>query len=316
MEELKNYKYDQLEVARTIGEPLDPRKAFPDLVSLVCETETVPPEDITYYYDSLLETDKIITITTTGELTTQNITADEPALLSFTDISTPEYYVKITDLAKSKEATLARKMKTINRSLNMYENYYVESLLSAGATASSHTHTLQSGRTRFSYDDVILMLEDVVDFGDNYVLVVGSQVDQDMKLWDWNDNKYSSMIEAFKDLGIQKVRMPGSSPFEFTVDGPQKVMLNSNVAYLVALNTEMGKPNLFVRKQLNDIDMLGAAIKQNGDKPQRLVFASPNPIAVNVSGTAKRYLAVGLTGYEEIVAANTCPYAVAKFTRQ
>jgi hypothetical protein len=119
------------------------------------------------------------------------------------------------------------------------------------------------------------------------------------------------MNEAFLNLGITKIRVPNLT---FTLDTSMTPnMLDSKVAYLVANNTEVGKPFLFVRKSLNDIDLLGAAIKENGDKPERLVFASPNPISA--SGGTTRYLAVGLTGYEEIVAACVNPYAVSKFTR-
>jgi hypothetical protein len=304
-------KYSQLEIAQVMGEPLDPRKPFPDLVSALCETEVVSPDDYYYYYDSLLETDKVLTISTTGTVTDEAVTPDTPALFAFIDISTPAYYVKAIDLAKAKEATLARKLKTIDRSLNAYENYYVRTLADAAAVSVSHTHTLQSGRVRFSYDDIIYMLEDVVDYGDNYILLVGATCDRDMKLWDWNDNKYSSMIQAFADLGITKVRIPA---FAFGLDsGPDQYQVASNTAYLVATNTTMGKPFLFVRKNLNDIDLLGAAIKQNGEKPQRLVFASPNPITV--SGGTTKYLAVALNGYEEIVAACLNPYAISRFTR-
>ena len=154
------------------------------------------------------------------------------------------------------------------------------------------------------------MLQDLVDYGDNYVLVMGANIDQDMKLWNWNDNKYQSLSDSFKDLGIEKMRVNGN----VTIDGSSTAMLNTNKAYLYARSTEVGRPMLFVRKRLNDIDLLGGAIKSDGNKPQRLVFVSPNPIAVTV-GSAKRYLAVGLTGYEEIVAACINPYAVAEFNR-
>ena len=308
---MEGFKYSQLEIARIMGEPRDPRKPYPDLVAAVCQTATAEPDEYVYYFDVLLETDKVYTFTTTGTLTSENVSPDTPVLFDFMDISTPEYYVKVTDLAKAKEATLARKLLTIDRSLNAYENWYLVSLASAAAIGVSKTHTLQSGRVRFSYDDVIIMTEDVVDYGDNYTLMVGASIDRDMKLWDWNDNKYSSMMDAFLNLGITKIRVPNLT---FTLDTTMTPnMLDNKVAYLIANNTEVGKPFLFVRKRLNDIDLLGAAIKQSGEKPERLIFASPNPISA--SGGTTRYLAVGLTGYEEIVAACVNPYAVSKFTK-
>ena len=303
--------YTPLEVARIIGEPKDPRKPYPDVVNAVCQTDTADPNEYVYYFDVLNETDIVYTITATGAVTSTNVTPDTPALFTFIDVATPEYYVKITDLANAKEATLARKLNTINRSLNMYESNYVFSLASAAAIAAGFSRTLSSAQMRFSYNDLIKMIQDTVDYGDTYTLFCGSEIDTDMKLWDWNDNKYHSTIDAFKSLGIEKIRMGVGN---VTIDANTAArQLAANTAYLIANSTEVGKPFLFVRKRLNDIDLLGAAIKQNGEKPERLVFASPNPITA--SGGTTRYLAVGLTGYEQIVAACINPYAVAKFVR-
>jgi len=310
MEESK-IKYTPLEVARIIGEPKDPRKPYTDVVAAVCQTDFADPDEYLYYFDVLNETDIVYTITATGAVTSTNVSPDTPAAFTFIDIATPEYYVKITDLASAKEATLARKLATINRALNMYENKYIFDLASTASGTASSAHTLTSGTMRFNYKNLIEMVQDVVDYGDNYVLFVGSEIDTDIKLWDWNDNKYSSMIEAFNDLGIAKIRM-GVGNVTIDANSPAR-QLAANTAYLIANSTEVGKPFLFVRKRLNDIDLLGAAIKQNGEKPERLVFASPNPITA--SGGTTRYLAVGLTGYEQIVAACVNPYAVSKFTR-
>lgn len=307
----KGLNYNSLEISKIIGEPLDPRKKYPDVVSAICQLDTAQPDDYVYYFDVLLETDVVHTITSTGLLTTVEVSPDTPVEFTFIDIASPEYYVKVTDLAKSKEATLARKLLTIDRALNMEESRYILALLDAGAVSAGNTHNFSSGNYSFTYFDLIEMIDDVIDYADGYTLVCGSLVDKDIKLWDWTANKYASMIAAFNDLAIEKIRVTGS----FTLDGVASTNLIANTtAYLVGRNTTVGKPMLFVRKNLNDIDLLGAAIKQNGEKPQRLIFASPNPITIESSG-AKRYLAVGLTGYEEIVAAVVNQYALSKFVR-
>ena len=308
-DELKGFNYNALEVSKVIGEPLDPRKPYSDLVSAICETQTASPDDYLYYYDVLVETDYVYTITSDGLLTTTNVAADTPTAFTFIDIATPEYYVKLIDLAKSMEATLARKLATIDRSLNMEESRYLITLADAAATTRSNTHSFSSGNYSFAFPDLIDMISDVIDYADGYVLLVGSLVDKDIKLWDWTANKYASMLAAFADLGITKLRVTGS----FTLDGVASTNIMANTkAYLVGTNTTVGKPFLFVRKNLNDINLLGAAIKQNGEKPQRLVFVSPNPITITGVG---RYLGVGVTGYEEIVAACVNTYAVSRFTR-
>lgn len=303
-------KYDALEMARVIGEPKDPKKPWPDLVMEVAQTAYADPDEYVYYFDVLAETDKVLTITNSGELSTVHVTLDTPTEFTFVDLASPEYWVKITDLAVAKEATLARKLKTIERALNGYENNYIITLAQAAAITASHQEELRSTNTSFNYQNMIEMIDDVIDYGDNFLLLLGATIDKDLKLWDWTDNKYNSMVAAFADLGIRKMRVSGN----VTIDGSSTAMLSATRAYLIATDTTVGKPFLFVRKRLNDIDLLGGAIKQSGEKPERLVFVSPNPLAIT-SGSARRYLAVGLTGYEEIVAACLNPYAVSEFNR-
>jgi len=306
----KTVRYNPLEVARVLGEPRDPRKPFPNIVAAIAQTDTAAPEEYVYYFDALSETDKTLTITGLGELTSEGVTPDTPTEFTFVDVASPEYYVRINDLAGAKEATLARKLRTINRALNGYENQYMIRLANAAAVTASHQQGLESTETTFNYKALIDMIDDVIDNGDDYVLLLGATIDKDLKLWDWTDNKYASMIAAFKDLGIEKMRISGNT----TIDASQSAMLTTTKAYLVARSTEMGRPFLFVRKRLNDIDLLGGAIKSNGDRPERLVFVSPNPISVTI-GSAKRLLAVGLTGYEEIVCACINTEAVSEYNR-
>ena len=314
---------DGLELAKIIGEPKDPRKPYPNIISKICMTDTADPEDYTYYFDALVDTDKVYVITSNGAVTQENVSPDTPTVLSFTDVATPEYYIKLTDYMNRKESIFARKNATINRAMNSYETYTILQLLNTAATGVSHTNTLGSGYTRFSYPHMIDMIEQVQDYGDKNVLVVGAQCDKDIKLWDWNDNKYTSMATAFNDLGVDKVRISlAGSAATFNVDADNSGglvttdILASTKAYLVATDTELGKPLLFVRKKLDSVKQLGGVMFDTdgtgGDAPERLVFTSPNPVSV-VGGS--RYLAVSITGYEQITAATVNPYAVSMFTR-
>ena len=299
-------KYDHMELARIIGEPKDPRRPYPELVTKLCETDSAAPNEYVYDFDVLLETEYIYTTVASG-VTQANVTPDSPTLLTFVDIATPEYYVKITDLATAKEKVLASKVKTINRALNVEENYRLIQLLDAAAIARGNLNDLRSGETSFNYEYLIDMIDQIIDFSEGYVLVAGTQIDKDIKLWDWKDNKYHSMIDAFKDLNIDLVRVNQT----LTRDGSSAAILDSAICYLAGTLTEVGKPLLFVRKQMNEIEKLGGVISESGDRPERLVFVSPNPVTVSTT----RYLAVGITGYENIVAATHNSYAISKFTR-
>jgi len=300
-------KYDSLEFARIIGEPKDPRRPYPLLVDALCEVDSADPNEYVYDFDVLADTDYIYTTVASG-ITQVSVTPDTPTLLSFVDISTPEYYVKITALADAKERTLGRKKVTIGRSLDAEENYRVLSLLDAAAIARGNLNDLRSGETSFNYQHLIDMIDQVIDYSENYVLVAGTQIDKDIKLWDWKDNKYTSLKTAFEDLGINVIRVNQT----LTRDGSAAGILASTVAYLAGTVTEApGKPLLFVRKRLNEIEKLNGAITTDGVSAERLVFVSANPVQV----TSTRHLAVGLIGYEQITTATHNSYAISKFTR-
>jgi len=310
---------DMLEVAKIIGEPKDPRKPYPELISKICEVDTADPEDYTYYFDALVDTDKIYVITSNGAITQENVSPDTPTLLTFTDVASPEYYIKLTDYMNRKESIFARKNATINRAMNAYEIYTIIQLLAAAASGTGHTNDLGSGFIRFSFPHVIDMIEQTQDYGENFELVVSADCDKDIKLWNWNDNKYQSVSAAFADLGISKTRISlAGSAAQFSVDLDNSGgvaatdILAANTAYLVAKNTELGKPLLFVRKKIDSVKQLGGVISESADAPERVVFTSPNPITVT---GAARYLAIGITGYEQITAATTNPYAVSSFSR-
>jgi hypothetical protein len=301
-------KYTGLELAKILGEPRDPRKPYTLLQTTVCETATAEPEDYVYSFDVLQDTDKIYTITSTGELTQESVTPDSPALLTFIDIASPEYYVRITDLAKKKEDVLARKTTTINRAMNAYENRLIVAGID-GAVQTAKQFGLNSGATTFQYSNLVDMLDSVIDFGDRFVLIAGTAIAKDIVLWDWTDNKYQSLKAALEDLNVEIIRINQT----VTIDGSSTPVIASDKAYLVATDTEVGKPVLFVRKKLDSIAMLGGVLAESGDQPERLIITSHNPVTV-LSGS-KRFLAVGVTGYEELVVSVINPYALACFTR-
>jgi len=298
-----------LEIARIIGEPKDPRRPYPLLVTDICEVQSADPFEYVYYHQVYQDTDTLFTITSSGSVTQQNVVPLVPNLLTFNDYATPEMYIKITDLANAKEQVLARKKQTIERTLNAQENNVIITLLAATAASNGNLNDCPSGVTSFNYSGMIDMIDQIIDYSEDYVLVAGTQIDKDIKLWNWKDNKYNNLLDAFNDLGISVRRINQT----LTVDSNGATsILPSTVGYLVGTTTEQpGKPLLFVRKRMNEIEKLGGIISESGTQAERLVFVSPNPVQVS----STRYLAIAITGYEEIVVAVTNPKAVAKFTR-
>lgn len=301
-------KYDSLEVSRILGEPRDPRKPYTMLQNIICETASADPEDYVYTFDVTMDTDKVYIVTSSGELTQESVTPESPVAVSFIDVSSPEYWIKITDLAKKKEDVLARKTVTVNRAMNAYENYLIINAIN-GSVQTANQFSLTSGKTGFTFENLIDMMDAIQDYGDKFILIAGFQIAKDILLWDWTENKYHSLKEALANLNIEVLRVNQV----FSLDGETTHVLASDKAFLVATDTEVGKPLFFVRKKLDSIEMLGGVISEPGDMPERLIITSTNP--QTVTAVNKRYLAVGVTGFEEVAIAVQNPYALASFTR-
>ena len=302
-----------LEIAKIFGEPRDPRKPYTNIVEDICDTDTANPTDFYYYFDVLLETDKvIITNTANGIITQENITPDSPALITFVDVASPEFYIYLTELAAAKEKTIARKLKTINRALNEYEDYRIIKLLETAANTSGNQVSLGSGELTFTYEHLITMMDQIKDYGDEYTLIVSGRVDRDILLWDWTDNKFMSLKLALENLNVNIIRV--GSPHKTQVDGVTAQVLPSNKAYLVANDTGAEqKACLFVRRVLSAMELIGGLVHDigGGDRPERLIFGGSLPVNVGTNRT----LAIGVTGYEQVAMAVTNHFAVSEFTR-
>ena len=307
-----DYVHNPLEMAKIIGEPRDPRKPYSNFVEKICLVDTAKASEYTYSYDALVDVNKVYLIASSGEITQENVTPDTPAIMSFVDVATPEYWCQLKDLMSAKENTLARKNRSINRGMNAYESKYLIDLMAAGCSSTGNEETLESGQTKFRYSNMINMIENVVDYGADLKFLTGTTVHKDIKLWDFDENKYSNLAEALKALQIEiiRVRQP------LTLDGASVTALSASKAYLVAVETEMQQPLVMVRKEIGTItDLPGVTTVApvGPTAPQRAVFVGSN--LQTIPGTGKRYLGVSVTGYGQFAAVLRNMYAVAQFER-
>ncbi len=317
---LDNYETERKEISRIIGEPKRPDKEMPFFVEKIATFDTAAPNDYVYSFTAATGTEAIYVTTADGKIVQQEVTPNTPTLMSFVDIQSNEFYIKINKLASAKEKAIAVTKVDIARAMDKYECKYVVELMDTAATAQSNLFTLDSGATRFTYSKAVDMIEAVADYGDGLQLICGSQVYKDIILWDYNDNKYQSLKNALSDAGVEVTRVglkAGARTFNLDDDnsgGATSVdVLAANSAYMVATDTEMGNPILFVRKEVGAIEGFGNLTTESTNVAQRYIFVSGSPVTVT-SGN-KRYLAVGFTGMEEFAAACVNPYAIAKFTR-
>lgn len=290
-----------LELAKVWGEPLDPLRPYPKVVEVLCNVDTTEAGENTYSFDTDEDTKEVYHIDANSNVTSSQVTPNAVGAVPFVDVLTKEYFVAFTDLLTAKYDVIVRKKKTVNRALNADEIKKVV-LVTDAAVPSGKRVVLESGITKFTYNALIQMREYVKDYGDNFVLVVGSQIDHDIILWDYDENKYHSLKQALADLNIQIVRVVGN----VSVDGAPKAILGTNKALLVALNTEVGKPLHFSRKLLDRVELVGGEVIQ-----QRAIIVSPAIMPVG----SNRKPAVGVCGFQSIAVVCTNTSAMSGFYR-
>lgn len=318
MEKIQNTQYEKFtafEVSQILGEPRDARvnNGFDQIITMVSEVASAEPTDYVYYHVARIPVDKVVNITSTGYVVQENISLIAPTAFTFIDMASNEQYVKFVDLAKRKEDVLARVNQSIDFGLNSWELYYLLGLMATACASTGNQVTLDTAEVRFSFEHAVEMIQKVVDYGDNYVLLMGANVDADVKMWEFNDNKFMSTLAQLERLGVKRVRVPA---FSVTVDGTPTAIIDPNKAYLVALNSNSAmaqKPCLFVRRKLGEIAELTGVLSADGKVPERLILTTGNPVPVGA--TNQRMLAVAVNGYEELVAAITNPYAICEFER-
>jgi len=298
-------------VAQIIGEPFDPLRPYPKVVEVLCEPQTVDAGTDLYKFDALPSDKKVYYIDANGTVASTQVTPSAPVQINFIDNLTQEFYVAFTDLLTAKYDVMANKNIEITRSLNA-EEIKKTILVHDAAIINDATHRiyLGTGEVKFKYTHLLKMRNAVRDYGDNYVLVVGSQVEEDIALWDYDEDKYQSLKQALDNLNIQIIRVAGKVYRRSVASGglTERDILSTNKAILVALNTEAGKPGIFGRRKLNPIEILGGTIDA---QLNRAVIQSP--AIMNVGGN--RLPAVGVVGFESIAVAVRNIYGLAGFTR-
>lgn len=290
-----------LEVARVIGEPFDPKKRFMNLADELFTPDTASKGEDVYGWTADELTDYIITMDSTGEITSVKITPGTPSTIVFADFSTKEYYVTIKDLARGKYDVLARRKAVIGRALDKLETYKVIQAIEAGVPAGNKL-TLASGQTRFKWTDFVDLCDLIADYDDGAALLVGKTIAKDIIRWKYDENKNIDFFPEEDYLKVAKgqigrvghVRVIVIRGQAFDLDAESKDIMPANVAYLVGSRDRLG---IFVRHEL--------------EGGLRLTLPSSPVMAVG----AKRILSYGVIGYELVGLLLKNPKATAKFTR-
>ena len=304
----------RLEIAKLIGQPINMQLMVPFELAAIADVFTAEPGEHVWRYSALDSTaDVVLAVdTTTGAITVVKRTPLDDVELTFSDLSSKLEYVLLTAVLNGPDTDiLSRRKESITRGMDKRELQLIISAIDAETSGympgvGPQTYSPASGDDL--WDCIVGMKHLVEDYGDGYVLLVGSTVKE--KIDTYNKDKAGSlnynvqMQQTLKNLGIEVVKVFGN--VSSASNETETAIMDANKAILVAKNSRIseGKPVKFVRRKISPeiAQMMGATV----DNAQRGIFVNPTP--VNVSGT--NTLAYGVLGYESVIFCITNPYAI------
>ncbi len=311
---MENYREMSLEVAQLIGEPINTQLPVAVELSAIADTFTAEPGEHVWRYQNLDETaDVVLVVDANGLITPKKRTPLNDIELTFQGVNSKLEYVLVEDvLNKVDTNALGRRKESISRAMDKREvKTILDAILTPSNTYFPHNEVDNNEVVPVSgddlYDVIMAMKHKVEDYGDNYVLLVGSAVKEKIDLYS-KDNATSfnydvGLIAKLRELGMDVMKIFGKVSL---VDAETEVaLLDANKMILVAKNSRIaeGKPIKFVRRKISAevARMMGASV----DNTQRAVIVQPTP--VQDSGNR---LAFGVMGYESTIFVITNPKAI------
>lgn len=298
---------NNLEIAKVIGQPIDAALPVPFEISAICDIETAEfGEDVYYFAAYDTNTDIVYTAGDAGEITSNRKSPTGATGLTFVGLQSDLSYVTINELQDAKDQTaLARKKAAITRSMDKYE---VKRLLDVILNIASQEVELATADD--IYSGIMKMVHKVADYGDNYVLLVGSTVWEAINSYDRDHvNSFNYRLgikEMMKDFGIELVKVVGNVALDTTTSSA--AVLSATKAILVARDSKLkaGKPCLFVRRKINP--EVAAQLGIPADAAERLITTIGGLQVIN---NHKNILGFGVVGYESNIEAITNYLALA-----
>jgi hypothetical protein len=312
---MEDYRDVALEISKLIGEPINVQLPVPVELQAIADTFTAEPGEHVWRYQNLDETaDVVLQVDGNGLITVKKRTPLNDIELTFTGINSKLDYVLVEDvLNKVDTNALARRKEAISRAMDKKElKVILDAILTPSNTYYPHNEVANAGITVASgddlYDVIMKMKHAVEDYGDNYVLLVGSTVKEKIDTYDKDNvttfNYNITLIQRLRDLQIDVMKIFGK--VALVTGETESSLLDAKKMVLVARNSRIaeGKPIKFVRRKISPeiARLMGADV----DSAQRALIV--NPVPVQDSGNR---LAFGVYGYESNVMCITNPKALA-----
>jgi hypothetical protein len=313
-----------LEVAKLIGSPINKQLPVPVELTEIADTFTAEPGEHVWRYENIDDNvDVVYKVDPDCLITPIKRTPLNDIEVTFDGYNSKMEYVCVEDvLNKVDTDILARRKASIARAMDKATlKNILDAILTPTATifpandANNNLVTVATGDDL--YDIIMKMKHAVEDFGDDYILLVGSTVKEKLDTYD-KDNvtafNYNITIQArLAQLGIKVMKIFGkvSIPANGTDPETESEMLDKNTMILVARNSRIteGKPIKFVRRKISAeiARLMGADV----DDAERATIVNPVPVQDNGNR-----LAFGVYGYESrtFLITNSCAISVADAT--
>jgi len=286
---MENNRVD-VEIARLIGQPIDPNFKVPVAIAEICNVETAQPGEIVKTFEaSDANADDIYAIGD-STLVKHEVDAVTPATLPFVGLKSKLEYVLVdTVLGLEDQDALGRKKASITRAMDKEElRRILAGILSLGACEV--TVGIVAGAI---YENILKLKQAVEDYGDNYVLLVSPDVKAKFDSYEIDNavavRSYEvSLKNMLADAGITVIKIVGK------VNGAN--LMTAETAILIARDSTLaaGKPIYFIRRLISP----AIAAQMGIEAGERLISVAQVPTIVNVDGL--NILGYGTFGYESI----------------
>jgi len=295
-----------VEIAKAIGSPIDINLPINPIILSIADTAAVPAGEDCYTFVADAEVDKVYTLDSNGAITTVKVVPNATSALNFAYFDSGLHYILAKDAMETKDSSkMARVKARVTRGLDKKE---IAGILTAALAAATGTRAIVQATAEDILDVIIRMKQSVEDYGDNFVLLAGSNVKAKIEAYDKDraDQDYYKVgiMEQLANMGIKVTKVSG----KLTLDsGGDTALLATDSAILVALDStlQVGRPFVAVRRIIPAELAAGMGIEVVAE---RGLFVANTPVILAGVNT----LGYGLYGFENFVIACVNPYAVSK----
>lgn len=287
-----------LEIAKLIGDPVNPSLPVPVALSEIANIETADPGEKVYVWDDEeLIPEEVYQINANGTLTLVEADLLGDVELAFKTFTTPMRYIRVDKLLQSPDQSkLASLKRSLTNACDKQELYMVLKAIRTGGVVD----TVTPGAGEDLYDLLVKAIEEVEDYGDGYVLLCGTRLYSKIKKYDKENagtHNYKVGLEEYLDSeNVRRIKVVGKITND---DGADVPLLPPTAGILVATRSDIakGKPIVFVRRKFNA--EIANNLNADVDAQQRAIVLDKAPIQVSGEPT----VAYGIFAMESFASA-------------